>query len=472
MSGDAKYPGWEASMARFKRKSTSAALVVALLGVTACTPARWRDIQNPHTGDALEERKVGDLNPSVITPGIEAFVVPDRLRGRDKPDQSGDEASCVLESNDQVRLVNNSLSPAGEDEESLVLVEVLETQQESCRRQRVYVPIRYLAHQPVLKTGTQLAADRYFMIQNLATEKVRVYARADRRGEAHRLVFEADMIAGENDPARTRRSAVGSYRIESWHKFYEDTQSLFTPWYEPGAPALPLPGASLAEWAKADYLPIRNGRRTGLLRGAFGWYTAKISPNAFAQWTHGTLGWGQDGDRFITVSRDELTNHYSDPRSFGCTRLENAAIALTQDLMPVGSRIIKIYAREDLADAELKSYAQQAPTANWDWVLSRDGVQSTNPTSSALAAQTLRGVKAEDVLERGRYTMDARPDAVTIREGRAGIDQTGNLYEIPQDDFRGVFLVDEGRLVNYAHPRELRRGGHSDQVLPSFVKAH
>jgi hypothetical protein len=34
-----------------------------------------------------------------------------------------------------------------------------------------------------------------------------------------------------------------------------------------------------------------------------------------------------------------------------------------------------------------------------------------------------------------------------------------------------VFLVDEGRLVNYAHPRELRRGGHSDQILPSFVKA-
>jgi hypothetical protein len=459
-------------MSRFKLNPSAVALVAALVGVTACTPAKWRDVQNPHTGDVFDENKTGDINPSAISSGIEAFVVPDRLRGRDNPEQSAEEAPCVLESNDKIRLVSTSLTPAREDEEGLVLVEVIETQQEACQRRRVFVPIRYLAHQPIAKSGTQLAADRYFMIQNLATEKVRIYVRAERRGEAHRLVLEADMIAGENDPARTRRSAVGSYRIESWHKFYEDTQSLFTPWYEPGAPALPLPGASLAEWTKSDYLPIRDGRRTGILRGAFGWYTAKISPNAFAQWTHGTLGWGQDGDRFIKISRDELTNHYSDPRSFGCTRLENAAIALTQDLMPVGARIIKIYAREDVGDAELKRYAGQAPTSQWDWVLSRDGFRSSNPASSALSAQTLGGVKEEDVLERGRYVMDTRPDSVPISQGHAGIDQTGNLYEIPAQDFRGVFLVDEGRLVNYAHPRDLRRGGHNDQMLPSFLKAH
>ena len=128
-------------------------------------------------------------------------------------------------------------------------------------------------------------------------------------------MFETNLIAGENDPAKTRRTALGSYKIEKWVKFYQDNAGLFPSWFDTTMTYIPLPGASLEDWTQKDLMPIVNGKPSGLVRGAFGWYTAKIGPNAFAQWTHGTVGWGADQDAFIEIPKTQLAQFYSDPRS-------------------------------------------------------------------------------------------------------------------------------------------------------------
>ncbi len=45
----------------------------------------------------------------------------------------------------------------------------------------------------------------------------------------------------------------------------------------------------------------------------------------------------------------------------------------------------------------------------------------------------------------------------------------GNLYKVPASELKGVFLVDEGRVVGYQHPKSLKVGGHADRKLPSLV---
>lgn len=460
-----------------------AATSIALLTggpLVACQKAEWREVKAQHTGDPALENQLGNLSPETAQPGQTAYVAPERLRGRSTPDQNPEEATRLLERGDEVQIINPT--PVGEDR--LVSVRIVEQEPDGMQQQMpvvnprpkvpetTYVPAEYLQTMPVTRTQPTIDADRYIVIQNIATEKLRVYEVAP-TGQPNRLVMESDMIAGENNPAKTRRTAVGSYKIVSWHKFYQDSAGLFPSWYDGQFPSLPLPGAQLQDWTQKHFLPKnKSGQPAGLVRGAFGWYTAKLGPNAFAQWTHGTLGWGADGDRFIQLPKSQLEQFYSDPRSFGCTRVENQAIAYLQDLLPVGTKMIKVYAKESAGSQAAASGA----ATSWKWILTKDGVRSLNPLTSNRAAQLLRDLPSEKVLEEGVYNIDTTPNAVPFKKEVKGdrlsaviIRAEANLYDLQESSFRGELLVDEGRLVGYSHPKELRKGGYTDHLLPRAI---
>jgi hypothetical protein len=461
------------------RLATALAFVAAG-PMVACQKAEWREVKAINTGDPAMEAQRGDLTPETAQPGQTAFVAPDRLRGRSTPDQNAEEAPRLLERGDEVRIVDPT--PVGKDR--LVRVQIIEQEPDQPVAQQpvatpapvaheiAYVPAEYLQTSPVTPTQQVVDADRYIVIQNIATEKLRVYEVAQ-PGQPNRLVLETDMIAGENNPSKTRRTAVGSYKILSWHKFYQDSAGLFPSWHDDQSPSLPLPGASLEDWTQKYFLPKnKSGQPSGIVRGAFGWYTAKLGPNAFSQWTHGTLGWGADRDRFIQLPKSQLAQFYSDPRSFGCTRVENQAIAYLQDFLPVGTKMIKIYAKESA-----RSTAATAGVAtSWEWILTKDGVRSTNPLSINRAAQLLRDVKSEQVLENGVYRIDTKPNPVAFKKEIKGdrlsaliARPEANLYDLNESSFNGEFLVDEGRLVGYSHPKELRKGGYTDHLLPRAI---
>lgn len=461
-------------------KLFAALAFIAAGPMVACQKAEWREVRATNTGDPALETQRGDLTPGAARPGQTAYVAPDRLRGRSTPDQNPDESTHLLEHGDQVQIVDPT--PVGEDR--LVSVQIIEQEPDAplaqapvatpspVAKEIIYVPAEYLQTVPVTRAQPAIDADRYVVIQNIATEKLRVYEVAP-PGQPNRMVLETDMIAGENNPSKTRRTAVGSYKILSWHKYYQDAANLFPSWYDSLSPSLPLPGASLEDWTQKYFLPKnKSGQPIGLVRGAFGWYTAKIGPLAFTQWTHGTLGWGADGDRFIQLPKSQLAQFYSDPRSFGCTRVENQAIAYLQDLLPVGTKMIKIYAKESARSTAATAGAATA----WEWILTKDEVRSVNPLSSNRAAQLLRDVPSEQVLEHGVYKIDTTPNAVQFKKEIKGdrlsaviVRAEANLYDLNESSFRGEFLVDEGRLVGYSHPKELRKGGYTDHLLPRAI---
>ena len=444
------------------------AFVIALATtLNACRQAKWQEVTNDgNTGHPEVEKQVSTTAPSALQRDQTAYVTPERLRVRTTPEQNPETTATVLDQGDQVRVVD----PTPQGDEQLVQVAVTQSQQQ-VPEATVFVPVTYLQTEPVKST----AKARYIMIQNIATEKLRVYRLSDDAGQPNHMIFETDMIAGENNPAKTRRTALGHYRIDSWNKFYEDAQHLFPSWYDSSYPTLPLPGASLQDWTQPHFLPLVDGKPRGSVRGSFGWYTAKIGPNAMGQWTHGTLGWGADGDRFIQLSKEQLAQYYSDPRSFGCTRVENRAIAYLQDLLPVGTPVLKIYAREALADSKLTVYASEQVKV-FDFILTKDQVRSQNPSSSNRPAQLLRDVQTKMILEEGSYVIDQHPDAVEFSKHVKGekleadiVRAEANLYDLAQDKFKGVFYVDQGLLENYAHPKGLRVGGYKDQKLPGAV---
>jgi hypothetical protein len=339
-------------------------------------------------------------------------------------------------------------------------------------------------------------ADRFLVIENIATGKLRVYEACLEANCPHRLILETDMMTGEDRPEQTRRSILGSFKITKWFKFYQDHQALYPSWFNETYPSLPPAGSDITKWASKSLLPLTSkaagkttvnangkavskgksngkstetktaaaaGARAGLLRGSFGWYTAYLGPNAGTQWLHGTLGWGADEDRFVHLTRDQLSQYYSDPRGYGCTRVENRAIAYLQQILPVGTRVIKVYAREIVSDPYLTRFAD-AKRVRWNWILTKDGV-SENITKSGQNGQLARGILEGQVLEHGSYILDRYPDVVELGPKIA----SGNLYELDHESIKGYFVIDSGRFIEYEHPRELRVGGIPGEVLPEIV---
>lgn len=412
-------------------------LIISALALSACGPAKWRETAGRFTGDPVADAQKAPTDQRGLQNGDVGYVNPERLRGAESPEMPIEDAKVVLDQGDEVKVID--ATPQGPD--NLIKVEVPETTTEPART--VYVPPSFINLRPVAK-------NKYFVIENIATERLRVYERCTASPDCpHRLVFETETVVGEDTGDRSRRSRVGNYVIDTWHKFYEDGAKLYPSWTALG-PALPPAGAPLEDWISTSLIPANyNSQET---RAAFGWFTAKIRPNAKEQWTHGTWGHGADGDKFIRAVKRS-----NDLRlmSHGCTRVENRAIALMHEMLPAGTKIIKIYAREERAEPT----RQAGSVEPWSWILTTEGAGKAGLSMSEKSVLARR-VPESSILERGTYAPAQIATAVK-----------GNVYNIDENEFRGKFIVDEGRLEGYLHPVSLEVGGYQDRgAMPAMAK--
>jgi hypothetical protein len=321
-------------------------------------------------------------------------------------------------------------------------------------------------------------ASPVFIVQNIATEKTRVYKRCTSgTGCSHELIFETDTIVGhstskQSDP-KVFATRLGHFKIAKWTKFFEDKDKKFPAWYKDDYSVVPQ-GSAPKVWLGKQHLP---NPEVNQFRGAYGWFTAQLGPNAEEQVIHGTYGWGADKDSFLTYFRNPFTKFIDDPMATGSTRVENQAVAYLRHLAEIGTDVLRVYALEGYADASLARYqAVKDQKLGWNWVLTTKDAQKDSVSIDKQIQQKKNYVYA-DVLEEGRFEADRYPTGMaysaTLFGLGAGSGTTGNTYQIKRKQFKGVFLVDEGRFVDYEHPKagELTVGGYPQQTLPAYVQS-
>lgn len=420
----------------------------------------------PHTGSADYEMMVSASIDSreLVEEGRVYHITTNGLNIRSSDSISNNIVGRLMR-NDRVRVVNSSEN----FNDNFVQVEVVATRQEIQPAERYFISFAFMSERPADNRDFN---GRYFMVENIATERVRVYERlCPDYSCSHRMVMEAPMVAGEDKNGD--RSYVGSFRISDWRKFYQDHARNYPSWYDPTFPDVPPPGRGFRSWLSSSLMPEINGRRHGVMRGAFGWYTALVEPNANGRWTHGTVGWGADKQEFIDKTKRFLPNLITSPRSSGCTRVDNETVAFLRHLLPVGTPIIRIYAIEQLADPSRREYSP-VPTS-WDYILTTRGVRVNGQTADR-AEVLASGIQSHEIIEEGIYTVNQYPTPVEFEDGlgrfRRRVGERGNVYGVDGSEMRGVFYVDKGILEGYQHPRQLTVGGFRDEVTPSWMDAN
>jgi hypothetical protein len=363
-----------------------------------------------------------------------------------------------------------------------------------------------------LAQGPQ-APSKYFVVQNIATEKTRVYERCTETPDcAHRMVFETDTVVGrpEEGTKQDRYAYItwlGHSKIAGWVKFYTDGAKTYPPWYTAGQDPKTIPspitdsGTNLGG-AKKWTVDAGNGGTT--MYGAFGWYAAKLTPQDESgvnyQWMHGTIGWGKDQGAAIEVTRSVLLNIFSNPGSHGCTRLENRSIAFLRSLLAPGTDVYRIYARESTREKEevsgffhktvkpLPRYADKYNNPGaWNYILLTDGAQKTGGLAADEASVKASGISitGQNLLEQGTFYYNQYPQVVAPDYNYpASTGKSGDRYQIDSGqafdgtNFHGYFLVDEGRFVDYQHPNvravngKVRVSGLMDfrDSVPDYLK--
>jgi len=429
----------------------------------------------PHTGNTVFESETAPIdviaNPiesrysqlfrNLDTKGKVYYVYTSRLNVRSEPIVADNNLVGALSLNDQLRVLLDVPNTV------FVQVEILKTNAKIEPAEAYYVSRDYLSE----NRNDELAnapRSRYFMIQNVATEILRVYEKLCDDGRcAHKMVLEADVAVGEKTKDRDKMTVLGSFNVTRWIKFYQDVAGRYPSWYDPNYPMPPKPGAGVTAWTSKKVLPYDGAK----VRGAFGWYAAHIGPDAHYQWTHGTLGWGVDKDKYILATRRFWSNLFTDPRSSGCTRSDNETIAYIRHLIEVGAPVIKVYAIEKLADESRARYNEKSLA--WNYIMTKNGVRMDG--EKADREQVLaRGTPPSQWLEEGTYKVDVMPDAQGFKSGKSGAKagKNGNVYALSEKEMRGVFLVDEGLLANYAHPDSLQVGGYGRHSFPAFAVAN
>lgn len=445
-------------------------ILMAVLLTTACSgkpDGMGDEAAAPHTGAIDIENQVGALSPSQARAGAVVYVYAERLNVRSSPEvpaEGGDSSSNsnlvgALEMNDKVEIVDPQ--PIGSSR--FVAIRVVESRTPVPKDQTLYVSLQHLngsARQFQLE-GNVATASKIFIVTNIATEKTRVYQRCEPwEGCVNKMLFEQDVVVGEDDRGDGLRTDVGTYRVTSWEKFYE-TPGKYPAWYKEGYPNVPPPG-SRRDWFSSSHMPDGQGE----MRGAFGWYTMKVGPNPNGQWMHGTAGWGQDKKSFIKFKDSfwgGIVSLFTNLGSHGCTRIDNESITYLRSKVPVGATYVKIYAKE----GSRAPYPAQVSTepGQWAYIMTKNGGGVTN--NHQLADRDLvlsTGTTSEEMIEEGVLDLDQTPTPVTFKG-----DDTYNLYDVPEKDLVGYFLVDEGTVIGYQHPPELGVGGFADRQLPSFM---
>ncbi|MEQ1876627.1 MAG: L,D-transpeptidase family protein [Bdellovibrionia bacterium] len=438
-------------------KLKSVALALALTVVAACAKKSEFvppvDVNSPAmTGNAKDEAKVVTEKKADLKDGEVLYVQTDDLYVRAEPSRTA-EILGKLKLNDQVRKLGTSA--AGSE---FVQVEVVKSKARIKQSVAYYVGFRYLDKTPQSEEDTTVAPtkpgqkndDSLFVIQNVATEKLRVYQKTC-TGESckNKMILETEIVVGEaNNDTHT---VLGSFRIAKWVKFYQDGAGLYPSWYDPNYPAMPERGKGFGAWRDEKVLP--NGK--GAMRGAFGWYTALVGPNSHNQWTHGTIGWGVDKDKYIRLPRKWYVNLFADPRSHGCTRTDNESIAYLRHLLPVGTPIFKIYTNEALYDSNLKDYPKASKP--WNYIMTKNGVRVDG--QKADRDEVLKtGTPQNQWLEEGTYQAKQYPETRKLSD----------RYKAGKENISGTFYVDVGLLDGYSHPKTLDIGG-SKEPLPAYL---
>lgn len=421
------------------------------------------------------------------------FISSNGVRVRSAPDAKG-KVLGELSLNDKVKIIN----PTTIYNEKFIEIVVVKTYDPIVKAEKYFVATEFLS--PKIVNYKEFTGKHYAVV-NVASETLRLYERVCLDNSCpSKMIMETEVVVGEdlNLPKEEKgkgRSVLGSYRITGWSKFYQDPEGHYPAWYRDGYPDGPTADSSWNDWFSKKVMPKDlEGKTHGTMRGAFGWYTAFVGPEAYGQWTHGTLGWGSDKDKFIKKVKKPLINVVSNPRSSGCTRNNNEAIAFLRHVIDVGAPIIKIYAREEILDPTYSNYPQA--TEVWDYVLTKnknhilgraDVVKTLGVTDADLSAfweakraggELILDPKnpLNQVIEVGAYEKDIHPDAMEYTPGEKlgkfnrKVGRKGNVYGVKSTEMFGTFYVDAGMLDGYAHPTAiLESSGFADEVTPSWM---
>jgi hypothetical protein len=412
---------------------------IKILALTLCLAACGKDAV--HTGDVTLEGLTTTEKKSDL-PASQVAYAQQPLNVRSSPSRKG-EVLGRLNQNDKVKIVKT-----GSAKSEFIQIEILETSAAIKPADAYFVSFKYLASSP---QGSATEVDTsLFVIQNVATEKLRVY---QKRCEANvcknKMILETEIVVGQaRDDTKT---SLGSFRITKWVKFYEDGGKLYPSWYDPKYPPMPERGKGFNSWRSEDVLP--GGK--GTMRGAFGWYTALVGPNSNNQWTHGTIGWGVDKVKYIKLPRKWYVNLVSKPRSHGCTRTDNESIAYLRQILPIGTPVFKIYTNESIYDPSLSEYSQEKK--KWEYIMTKNGVR-TDGQKADRQEVLAKGTPSDQWLEEGTYEINAYPK---IRD-------LSDRYDAGKENISGTYFIDVGLLDGYSHPKTLHVAG-SKESLPEYL---
>lgn len=462
----------------------NAFLLVTISGsLAACSPARWQETQAQPPVPVIQQAQPPVIHGQEVPvqqqqPTRPTVTVPER-------DKNDDETGIIYEEEDNqnegglsgeiIEIENPRPAPQPTPAAPVVVAQpdccYAPAEPTPCPEDMMPVPNKPKKKKPVHPatpkkprpsgpTTAQIGPDTYFVVQNIATEKLRLYKTGE-NGASHKLVLETDMVVGHD--SKSHRSILGQFEIVRWVKFYEDQDALYPSYYNPRYPRLPQAGSSFSAWLSESLLPQKSGR----VRGLYGWFTAILGPNADNHGMYGTWGWGSDGDRMIRALRSAKWDNDLRIASRGGSRVENRAIALLRELLVPGSKVIKIYAREAYSRPEAQIHAN-GQIGSWQWALTSEGINETNGARAGRNSVLARSVPANMILEEGVYKFNQTPTAVPVRNMK-NPHTSGNTYRLPNTSLKGVFLVDSGRLVDYRHPRELEIGGRKAEMPARYL---
>lgn len=443
---------------------------------------------------ATTSEDMSSVEKSTLRVGQQYYISGDEVNLRSSNSTAPGNVVGKLALNDMVEVAN-----VLDNGTPLVQVKVLKSGVKTDGSANYYVSKDFLSEKPVAISN----ASKYFVVQNIASEKTRVYERCTTSPScAHKMIFETDMVVGrpeegtETDPSAFT-TWVGHAKISEWVKFYQDGKAHYPHWYRAGQDLRSIPkpiSDSFSRLLGARKWMVRGADGEQTIYGAFGWYAAKVTPadeqeGMNYQWMHGAIGWGKDGSLAIQATRAALMNMISNPGSSGCTRLENRAIAYLRTLLPVGTDIYRVYAREGSRDMSRYGGLENSP-AKWNYILTTNEAQKSGGLEADAESLIRKAITidASNFIERGSYDVDRYPTVAGLNyQEMPSSGKSGDRYKIDSGlkkdawstNFQGYYLVDEGRFVDYQHPRwenskgRVRTSGMADfrTSVPEFLTA-